>query len=306
MKAYLFVLNKDEDTIYVYDSATEALIKVIPVDHNPHEIIFSQDGLKTYVSCSLGNAINVIDNQTLEITKQLKHTDFDFPHGLGLAGDGSILLASTYSNKVIRIDPETDEVTDSIETGEEHSHMIAMVPNGHTFYVPNIGSHTVTVMALKDLEILRHIPVGKGPEGVAVHPNGKEVYVANQHDNTLMILNTVTDEVLYTRKVGACPIRVVFSPDAKYALVPNRDSGDLSVILTAQEINGQIRPWEVKRIPIGKWPGGTVFNQEGTLAYVANNKTNDISVIDMTTLKEIRRIEAGIHPDGIGFVVFEA
>lgn len=306
MKAYLFVLNKDEDTVHVVDTQSEQCVKSIPVAHNPHEIVFSQDGKKTYVSCSMGNAVEIIDNATLEVVKTLRHPDFDFPHGLGVAADGSILLASTFNSHVFKIDPVTDEVVAVVETGEKHSHMVSFGTDGKTFYVPNIGSHTMTVMDSDTMAILRHFPVGKGPEGVAVHPDGKVVYVANQEDNTVMILSTETDEVLYTRKIGACPIRVVFSPDGKYALIPNRDSGDLTVMLTAQAINQTIRPWEIKRIPIGKWPGGTVFNHDGSLAYVANNKTNDISVIDMTTLKEIRRIEAGIHPDGMGYLVVEA
>jgi len=45
-----------------------------------------------------------------------------------------------------------------------------------------------------------------------------------------------------------------------------------------------------------------VFDPSGTRAYVANNKTNDVSVIDTQTLKEIGRIEAGVHPDGIAFL----
>ncbi len=95
----------------------------------------------------------------------------------------------------------------------------------------------------------------------------------------------------------------MFSPDGKYALIPNRESDDLSVILTEQTLNGSTRPWEIKRIPVGKWPGGTVFNSAGTFAYVANNKTNDISIIDMTSLKEVGRIDVGIHPDGMALLV---
>ncbi|GAA0354088.1 YncE family protein [Bacillus horti] len=147
-----------------------------------------------------------------------------------------------------------------------------------------------------------HFPVGKGPEGVAVHPNGQHLYVANQDDNNLYVIDKDSFEVLFKRRIGACPVRLVFSPDGKYALIPNRESGDLSIIETEQQINGQIRPWEVKRIRVGVWPGGTVFNPEGSYAYVANNKTDDISVINMHTLKEEDRIDAGIHPDGIAYL----
>ncbi|HYK75221.1 MAG TPA: YncE family protein, partial [Pseudoneobacillus sp.] len=171
-----------------------------------------------------------------------------------------------------------------------------------TVYVPNIGSHNITVIDAEKEEIINHFPVGPGPEGVAVHPNGELLYVANQEDDTLFVMDTKTYKVLHKRRVGKVPVRLVFSPDGKYALIANRDSSDVSVILTEQKINGQVRPWEIKRIPVGGWAGGVVFNEEGTYAYVANNKTNDISVINMSTLKEENRIDVGIHPDGIAYL----
>ena len=59
---------------------------------------------------------------------------------------------------------------------------------------------------------------------------------------------------------------------------------------------------EIKRIPVGRWPGGIVFDETGERAYIANNKTNDVSIVDMESLKEIGRFDAGIHPDGIGYL----
>ena len=165
----------------------------------------------------------------------------------------------------------------------------------------SIGSNTLTRFEARTHKIIETIPVGKGPEGVAVHPDGEHLYVANQHENTLYVMSTTTHEILWKRKLGLCPIRVVFTPNGKYALIPNRESDDLSIILTNQRINDTIRPWEIKRIPVGKWPGGVATNCDGTLAFVANNKTNDLSIIDMETLKEIGRIDVGIHPDGLAY-----
>lgn len=299
---YLVVLNKDEDTISLVSLADQRVVKTIASDHNPHEVVVSPDGKKTYVTCSLGNTIDVIDNETFEIVSRIIDKDFDFPHGLGVDSKGVLYMASTYSSKVFFIDTATDEITHRLDTGENHSHMISLSPDEETIYVPNIGSDSISIVSVAEQAIVGLIPVGKGPEGVAVHPEGKWLYVANQHDNNLFVLDTGNHEVLWKRRIGACPIRIVFSPDGKYALIPNRESDDLSVIMTAQTLNGMTRPWEIKRIPVGKWPGGTVFNTSGSSAYVANNKTNDISIIDMTSLKEIGRIDVGIHPDGMALL----
>ncbi len=302
---YLIVLNKDEDSISLVSLKESKVIKTITSDHNPHEVVVSPDGLKTYVTCSLGNTIDVIDNASFEIVNRIQDHDFDFPHGLGIDRHGMLYMASTYSSKVFFIDTKTDQIVDRIDTGEEHSHMISLTPDEQTVYVPNIGSDSISIVSSATRKIIGVIPVGKGPEGVAVHPNGKWLYVANQHENNLYIMDTIKHEIAWKRRIGACPIRIVFSPDGKYALIPNRESDDLSVILTAQEIADTTRPWEIKRIPVGKWPGGTVFGKDGSHAYVANNKTNDISVIHMRSLKEIERIDVGIHPDGMALLCVE-
>jgi len=52
------------------------------------------------VTCSLGNALNVIDNDTHEITDRFEHELFDFPHGLAVRDSADELwLVSTYSSQ---------------------------------------------------------------------------------------------------------------------------------------------------------------------------------------------------------------
>ncbi len=303
MFEYLIVLNKDEDTISLVDLEKEKEVKKIETDHNPHEVVVTKDGKKTYVTCSLGNTIDVIDNNSFEIIKRITHQDFNFPHGLDLVQqDRKLYVASTYSEKIFIIDTETDEIEKVFPTFQGLSHMVEPSPNGKTLYVPNIGSDNVTIIDVDSEKITGHFPVGKGPEGLACSKDGKYVYVANQDDNTLYVVNRETLKTEYKRRTGDCPIRIVFSPEGRYALIPNRFSRDVSVIDTKHRLKGQEVPWEIKRIPIGIWPGGVCFNDSGSRAFVANNKTNDISFVDMETLEEIKRIKVGIHPDGIAYL----
>ena len=300
---FLVVLNKDEDSISFVDIKLRKVIKTIASDHNPHEVAITPDGKKTYVSCSLGNSLMVIDNATFEVIHRIHDEDFNFPHGLAIDQKGTLYLASTYSSMVYAIDTERDVIVNKMPTLEAHSHMVSLTPDEKHIYVPNIGSQSLTLIETAGFEILETIAVGNGPEGVAVHPDGQTVYVANQHDNTLFVMDAQTHDISFKRKIGACPIRIVFTSDGKYALIPNRESNDLSIIQTQQVIQNQVRPWEIKRIPVGVWPGGTVVNHDDTTAYVANNKTNDISIIDLVMLKEVGRIDVGIHPDGLAYLV---
>ncbi|WP_236785062.1 YncE family protein [Alteribacter salitolerans] len=67
MKEKLIVLNKDEDTLSVVDLETSQVEKTVETSYNPHEVVITPDGKKTYVACSLGNKVDVMDNETFEI-----------------------------------------------------------------------------------------------------------------------------------------------------------------------------------------------------------------------------------------------
>ncbi|WP_243298287.1 YncE family protein [Bacillus litorisediminis] len=131
MAELLIVLNKDEDTVSIIDANSYETLKVIETDYNPHELIITLDGKKTYITCSLGNKINILDNETFEITNTLEHPDFNFPHGLGITNDGAkVFMASTYSEKLFVIDTKTDEITNVFPTYQKLSHMISFSPDG--------------------------------------------------------------------------------------------------------------------------------------------------------------------------------
>ncbi|MFW6074265.1 MAG: beta-propeller fold lactonase family protein [Chloroflexota bacterium] len=305
----LLVLNKDDQTVMFLDQEEGEIVASLRVDRNPHEAILTPDDKVAYVSNAGGRTVSVIDVEMRHEVTRIENDEWRFPHGLEVTRDGLYLMvAATYSNAiwVYRRDPEdpaSHELVKVIETGQEKSHMVHFSPDGRRAYVPNIGSGTVSVVDVAEMEVSGRIAVGPGPEGVAVHPLDGTIYVANQGDGTLMVIDPDSLEVVHTLQLGDTPVRATFSHDGEYCFVANRLSHDISVI--AHEWSGataEPQPWEIKRLPVGRWPGQIVMGPGGNHAWVTNNKTNDISEIDLGTLTETRRFTAGIHPDGMIWV----
>ena len=298
----LIVLNKDADTAWYLDATTGERLATVETAFNPHEVVVTPDGAKSFVTCSLGETLLVIDNDERAVIDEITHEAFDFPHGLAIRESaGELWLASTYSNQLFVFDTASHELLDTFPTYQEHSHMVTFAPDESRAYVANIGSDSVTVVDCAERRVVADPPVGEGPEGIATDPDTGEVLVANQDDGQLSVLDPETFESR-PALLGETPIRVVVEPDGRYALVPNRESNDVSVIDTEFVRDGDRRPWEIVRVPVGIHPGGTVFAPDGERAFTANNKTNDVSVIEMDSFGEIDRFDAGIHPDGIDFV----
>jgi len=319
----LVVLNKDSDSISAVDPDTGETETVVETDFNPHEVTVGPDGDVIYVTCSLGDSLLTIDTADWEIVDRFEHEAFDFPHGVAIRESADELwLASTYSSQVFVFDiaDGVPALTDQFPTHQDKSHMVALTPDESTAFIANIGGDNVTAIDADTREIRADIPVGEGPEGIAVHPTAG-LLVANQEDSRLSVVDPETFESEGIAVLGDTPIRVVPSPDGESVLVPNREGDDVSVIDPEFVRDGEVRPWEVARIRVGIWPGGTVFAPDGDRAFVANNKTNDVSVLaapdadeegesedgDGAETKvpewtEIDRIDTEIHPDGIAYV----
>lgn len=67
MSDRLIVLNKDDDSVSFVDPEAGETTDVVETDFNPHEVAIAPDGSKTYVTCSLGGALNVIDNDSFGV-----------------------------------------------------------------------------------------------------------------------------------------------------------------------------------------------------------------------------------------------
>ncbi len=302
----LLVLNKDDRSVIFVDHIEGETVASLRVDRNPHEAILTPDHQIAYVSNAGDNTISIIEVKTRYVIGRITNPEWRFPHGLEVTPDGRYLwVAATYSDRLYIFrrdadDPLRHELVKEVETGHKLSHMIHFSPDASRAYVPNIGSGMLSVLDVEQMAVVDEVQVGPGPEGVAVHPVDGTIYVANQEDDTLMTVNPETLEIQHTLKIGSTPVRATFSPDGDMCLVSNRLSGDVSVI--AHRWSGATKtpqPWEIKRIPVGLWPGQIVFDPKEERAWVTNNKTNDVSEIALGSLKEIRRIPAGIHPDGM-------
>ncbi|MFO7834725.1 MAG: YncE family protein [Halohasta sp.] len=299
----LLVLNRDDDCVSIVDPAAGETVGTIETDFDPRTVESSPDAAKSYVSCAQGNALNIIDNGTFTVTGRIDHNLFDHPSGLAVrTGANELWLVSRNNSRVFVFDIETDAVIDVIPTHQSLSNTLSLNGDESTAYVTNSSGNTVTVIDCEQRRIAVDVPVGDGPEGVAVNPETDNVYVTIQHESRLTVHDPKHHDAIYETELGSSPTGIVFAPDGSLALVPNRMSNDVSVIETRFHRCGEGRPWEVERIPVGIWPGEVVFDSDGSTAYVSNNKTNDVSVIDTDARKEVDRIDVRTHPNGITYL----
>ncbi len=164
-------------------------------------------------------------------------------------------------------------------------------------YVANSASDTVSVVDTATNTVITTIPVGNGPEGLAVTPDGTRVYVPNWEDGTVSVISTTSNTVVATVTVGGAPRSAAISPDGTRAWVVG--FGGVHVIDTATNT-------VVGTVPGVPFALDVAFSPDGTRAYLTYLAEDEVlAVVDTTTLAVVAQppighnsVEVEVSPDG--------
>ena len=318
LKGTIIVASKSGNDVYFIDRETGETLAVLPTGLEPHEVEVSDDG-RIAVVCNYGNRDNpgntltVYDVQKGVLDKTIDLGEHTRPHGMQwVAGTNNLLVTTEGSQSLIVVDVKEGVVIQVMDTEEEVSHMVAATNDFTRAFVPSIRSGNVAVFDLETGELVDHVYSGEGAEGIDVSPDGAEVWVTNRADNTITIFDTQTLEVLTKLQCADFPIRAKFTPDGSRYLVSNARSGTIAVFDAINKLHlGDIKltppvpadtdaeryfaEFEGTSIPIG------LVIPDNRFAYVANTRSDVVSVIDIERLEITGHFDAGNEPDGINF-----
>jgi len=288
----LLVGNKGEDSFGIYDLADGKQLAKLPTGSQPHEIAVMGDGTQAAVVNYGGTSIDIIDLDPLGKVATIELSPNKRPHGLLWMPKSERLIATTEgSNSVAIVEPD-GKVT-SIATGQQGSHMVALLGEERAF-VANIGSGTVSVLDLVANTKLRDIATGGKPEGIAVA--GGKVFVGDLTAPRLSVFDAATYEKLGELAIDGNAIRVIASPDGKTVATSNIDKGSLTLIDAASHsvlrsfpVSGDSTVAQVTLI----------WSSDGKRLYAAETMRNQIAEIDAGTGKVLRRIDVGKNGDGL-------
>ena len=320
-KGTLVVANKSGDNISLIDRATGNTIKMLPTGLQPHEVEVSDDGKYAVVTNygdreNPGNSLSVYDIPKATLIKTIDLKENTRPHGMKwLEGTSKMLVTTEGSNSLLLVNITTGKIEKKMGTEQEISHMVAATPDAKFAFVSSIRTGNVTVFNLETGELLQQLYSGAGAEGIAVSPNGKELWVTNRDDNTIAIFNINTFELIKKLECGDFPIRAKFSPSGNLFVVSNAESGEIAVIdARAKKVLDKIKL--TPPVPENEDPERYFSEFEGTsvpiglvvpddkYAYVANTRSDVVSIFDLKKMEVIAHYKAGKEPDGINYSSF--
>ncbi len=305
----LLILSKNDQTLAIVDPATLQVLARIPVGHDPHEVIASQDGKTAYVSNYGGGAYNTLAVVDLVEQKALAPIDLGAlrgPHGLTFVG-GKTWFTAEAAKAIGSYDPTTKTINLILGTGQNRTHMIYVSPDMKRIVTTNVSSGTVSII---DKEGSHAGPppgptggdwnetvvrVGPGSEGFDVSVDGREIWVANAGDGTVSIIDSASKQVTQTLAADVAGAnRLKFTTDGKLAFISTLRGPAVTVIDYATRKT-------VKRITVGRGAAGIAIQPDGSRAFVACSPDDYVAVIDLRSLEVVAHVDAGHNPDGMAW-----
>jgi YVTN family beta-propeller protein len=294
-----YVTNRLDDSLAVIDTQARRVLQTLPVGDEPHGVLTDRSGRFVYVLNTAADSVSVIDTLSLREVKRLAASRS--PWSLALSPDGRQVAVS---NDLSRFVP---------------------------FRTPSVSE--VTIIDAEQGVVTRRaaIPGANLLQGIAWHPSGEFALLTLNRTKNLVPMTRLLQGWTITNGLGIVwrdggvdqvlldepdlcfpdPADVAISPDGRVAFVTSSGSDRVAVVDVAKLVallrgasayerehvlpNHLGKPTEfiVKHIPTGSSPRGVLFARDSRTAFVANALDDSITVIDVSGLEAVARIDLG-------------
>ena len=309
-----YVSNEDGHSVTVIDTDKNEVIATLPVGKRPRGIQVSHDGSQLYVALSglpkcppttpddecekLGrdlkaDGVAVVDTKTLKVVKI--HEAGSDPEQFDLAKDGRLYVANEDVATATVLDTKTGKIIARVAVGREPEG-VRVSPDGRWTLVTNESDNSISVIDTKTLKEVKHVIVGKRPRDVAFTPDGKFAYVSGEFDSSVYRMRVPEGapvERILKLDDNAKPMSVKLDSKRNRLYVSTGRGGKVAIV----DVAGT--PRLVQEVAVGARPWGIELSADGKFLYTANGPSNDVSVVDTTTLKVIKKIPVGKSPWGV-------
>ena len=221
------------------------------------------------------------------------------PCHIAVSVDGKYLITANYGSgsvSVVRLNSEgiPEKVTDIIFYGEKsHPHMTIHNPRLHNYYVSDLGLDRVHQLKLDTtLGLLMNADIayfnsepGSGPRHMAIDKSSSYLYVINELSSTMSVHNILSDTVTVRQTLSTLPegyAQKSFCADVHLSRSGNKiygsNRGHNSIVTFRVGADGKLSE-PSHRSCGGNWPRNFALSPSGKLFLVANQRSNEVSVI---------------------------
>ncbi|HEU4965259.1 MAG TPA: beta-propeller fold lactonase family protein [Bacilli bacterium] len=190
---YGYVSNCAGNSVSVVDLLEDKEVTRIVVGLAPRGVAMTPDSKYLFVSNSGSDDVSIID---LERRQEVSRIEVGSnPRALSITPNGKYACIPLWGDDAVAIieikdDIMTSKVVSRISLGQDAKPYHACVDwdNEH-LYTANTHRHTLSVINLNDLALIKEVPIGFGPRGVLPDPADHYVYVSCEASNAVSVVD---------------------------------------------------------------------------------------------------------------------
>jgi YVTN family beta-propeller protein len=324
-KLRIIQTNSAGDNIHIIDPATNKVVGEIKGIEASHGIAVSPDGARIYISEEADKTLTVVDGKTLQVTKQIPLSGN--PNLVDMTPDGRwiyVAIAQTWDDlsEFPQIKANASGGVDVIDTVSlQNVKTIPMRGGVHDLNVTPDGKYVIAgtsrgakppanlmnVIDTRTNEIAWKLLMSPAPSPMAIskNPDGSAKWIFAQLGdlNGFAVVDFATQAKINEIKLPEVP------PEKQTRKGPPAPShgiaitSDQKTLLVNSRLNSSLYAYSVPDLKLlgsvalgGKGAGWLTITPDDKTAYVANEHTNNVSVVDIKSLKEIALIPVGFAP----------
>lgn len=226
----LMVVSKQQPGMALYNAETDQLhCRSGNLGVAPHEGEFSPDGrmayVPTYGSSSVGapgtdeHTIHFIRTSDCQTVHTLDTGDFKRPHHVQVGKSGTVYVTAELKESILVIDPNTRQITGTIPTGSNTTHMIALSADERKIVTSNVMGRTLSIVDVAGKRVEKSIPTETNNQRIVISPDQNH-FVTNLGQERKVAFYRMADGTLdFTVDIDGSPFVSGYSADGRFVYV---------------------------------------------------------------------------------------
>ena len=305
-KVRIIQTNSAGDNVHVIDPATNKVVGVISGIEVNHGVGAAPDGSRIYISNEAQSTLDVVDAKTLKVIKNIPLSGH--PNNLAVGRDGRRVYVAIAQapGGVDVIDTASMKDVKTIQTkGPIHNPYVT--PDGKYVVAGSIAGKSVNVSDTQTEQPAWTLDMDLGvrPMAFAANPDGstKWIFVQMSGLNGFAVVDFATHKEVKRIQNPDLPPGKATVPEGSDPSHGMAVTSDGKTLVVCSRLNNYLYSYSLPDLKVigaaeltGKGAGWVTLTPDGKTAYVANPVTNDVSVVDVKTMKEVTRIPVGYVP----------
>lgn len=298
--------NSAGDSVDVIDPVTNKVVGVIPDIEANHGVAVAPDASRIYVSDEAMSTLDVVDSRSLKVTKRIPLSGH--PNNIAIAPDGHRVYVGIIQapGGVDVIDTASLNNVKTLPTkGTIHNPYVT--PDGKYVVAGSIAGKTINVIDTQTDQTAWVLDMGLGVRPMAFAKNGdgstKWIFVQLSDFNGFAVVDFAAHKEIKRIQNPDLPPGKSTVPEGADPSHGMAVTADGKTLVVCSRLNNYLYSYSLPDLKVtgaaelgGKGAAWVTLTPDGKTAYVANAVTNDVSAIDVKSMKEIARIPVSYVP----------